>query len=128
MQWIILIGDETFNIHSIHSIKHFGENTVSGIEDNRFVVDYGEEHIFYHFSENIINDYEPEELQQIPFQNPRFILMIYKSKELMKKVLSQDNFVRGIYVDDDHGLILPIEEYIKTLCSCDIPFPNEDEL
>ncbi|NGZ77702.1 hypothetical protein [Saccharibacillus alkalitolerans] len=117
MQWIILIGDETFNINSIHRIKHFGENTVSSIENNRFVVDYGKEHIFYEFSESLINDYEFEELQKIPFQSPNFIMMIYKSKELMKKVLSQDNFIKGIYIDDDHGLIMPIEEYIETFSS-----------
>ncbi|OWR32303.1 hypothetical protein CDO73_01455 [Saccharibacillus sp. O23] len=114
MQWIILIGDETFNIDSVHKIKYFGASTVSSVENNRFVVDYGEEHVFYDFSESIINDYEFEELQKIPFRNPRFIMMIYKSKELMKKILSQDNFIRDIYIDDDHGTILPIEEYILT--------------
>jgi len=117
MQWIILIGNDSFNINLIHGIRHFGNNTVSSIEDNRFVVDFGKEHIIYDFDQSIINDYEHEELQKIPFQNPHFIMMIYKSKDLMKKVLSQDNFARGIYIDDDHGLIMPIEEYIQTFSS-----------
>ncbi|MDG0791441.1 hypothetical protein OMP38_11610 [Cohnella ginsengisoli] len=115
MQWIILIGDESLDLTSIHKIKHFGVNTVSSILDNRFAVDYGKEHIIYDFSESIINDYKLEDIKKIPFQNPRFIMMIYTSEELMKKVLSQDNFIRGIYVDDDHGQIMPIEEYLLTL-------------
>jgi hypothetical protein len=39
--------------------------------------------------------------------------MIYQSKERMKKVLQQDNYIRNIYVDNDYGLIIPIEKFIQ---------------
>jgi hypothetical protein len=40
-------------------------------------------------------------------------MMIYRLEERMKKVLQQDNFLKGIYVDNDFGLIVPIKEYIR---------------
>jgi len=115
MQWIILIGDDRLDINKIHQIVHYGENKISEINSNRFVVDYGAEHVFYENVEDLSNDYEVEDLNKIPFQNPHFIMMIYTSEKLMIKILSQDNFLRGIYVDDDYGKILPIEEFIKTI-------------
>lgn len=112
MQWVILIGDETFDINSIHNINHNGSRIKSEIESNRFVVDYGIEHVFYDYDLNLKNDYEIEDLQRIPFMNPHFILMTYTSVTLRNEILSQKNFIKGIYVDDDNGRILPIEEFI----------------
>ena len=40
-------------------------------------------------------------------------MMVYTSEERMKNVIQQDNFPRGIYVNNDYGLIVPIEEFIK---------------
>ena len=34
---------------------------------------------------------------------------------LIKEILSQSNYLQGIYIDDDNGSILPIEEYIEKL-------------
>jgi len=111
MQWIILIGNDDLDINSVRKIKHFGENKITDLNQNRFVVDYGNEHVFYEYVEDIIDDYEEEELKAIPFDNPHFIIMTYSSEALMKKILSQDNFLRGIYVDDDNGNIVPIEQF-----------------
>lgn len=48
MQWIILIGDENFNMSTIKSINHYGCiecYDVSSIEE-RYCVNFGEDHIF----------------------------------------------------------------------------------
>ena len=37
--------------------------------------------------------------------------MIYSSEKRMKEVLRQDNFIKGIFVDNDDGDIIPIEEF-----------------
>jgi hypothetical protein len=112
VQWIILIGDESLDINSVRKIKHFGKNKKSDLSSDRFVVDYGDEgHVFYQYANDIIDDYEEEERKTIPFKNPHFILMTYTSEELMKKILKQDNFLKGIYVDDDYGNIVPIEQF-----------------
>jgi len=31
----------------------------------------------------------------------------------MKKVIQQENFLQDIYIDNDLGLIVPLEEFIK---------------
>jgi beta-glucanase (GH16 family) len=115
LQWIVLIGDENFNLSSIKSIIHndavqsYGVTEISG----RYCFDFGKDHIFYDFSNDIINDYTPEELLKIPFKNPMFIMMVYTSEERMRKVLQQKNYLNNIYIDNDHGLIVPISEFIK---------------
>jgi hypothetical protein len=40
-------------------------------------------------------------------------MMIYTSKERMKTVIQQSNFLKGIYVDNDFGLLVPIKDFIK---------------
>lgn len=115
MKWIILIGDEKFNLELIKEIEHFDCISITDLNSNRLVVDYGNDHIFYDYVENLIDDYEDKELQSIPFSNPKFIMLVYTSVELMKRTLSQVNYLRGIYVDNDEGQILPIEKFIKIL-------------
>lgn len=78
----------------------------------RHCVDYGTDHVFYDCGANLIEEYEKEDLPKIPFNNPNFIMMVYTSEDRVKKVLQQNNFLKGIYVDNDHGLIVPIEEFI----------------
>jgi len=112
MQWIILIGEDKLNLNAVKAIKHY-ENMATETNENRYYVDYGKDHIFYDDQGNTFEDYEQEELNKIPFANPHFIMMIYTSEERMKKVIQQDNFLRGIYVDNGFGLIVPIEEFIK---------------
>lgn len=112
MQWIILIGNEGFNLNLIRNLQHYGENKTTGLTENRIVVDYGHDHVFYESAEDIMNDYEEDDIKRIPFPNPQFIMMTYTNENLMKQILSQENFPRGIYIDDDNGNIMPIEDFI----------------
>ena len=112
MQWIILIGDENFDLNSIKAIEHYGSVRSYEVDENRYCVDYGKEHIFYDF-DNLTDDYENGELLKIPFENPNFIIMVYTSKELMEKILQQDNYLHNIYVDNDYECILSIEKFIE---------------
>jgi len=115
MQYIILIGNEELTLDSIKAINHHGcidSYDVSEIK-GRYCVDYGEDHIFYDYNNSIVNDYDDIELKKLPFKKPHFIMMVYKSEERMISVLSQDSFLKGIYVDNDYGLVVPIEEFIK---------------
>lgn len=111
MKWIILIGNDNLDINTLKNIDHFGSKKISILTPNRMVVDYGSEHIFYEYSEDVVNDYENEELELIPFGKLHFIIMTYKSEELMKSILRQNNFLKDIYVDDNNGKILPIEQF-----------------
>jgi len=115
MQYIVLIGNEELTLDSVKTIEHYG--SVSSYEvteiTGRFCVDYGKDHIFYDYDNSIISDYEDADLEKIPYANPHFIMMIFRSEERMRNVLCQKNFIREVYVDNDYGLILPIEEFIK---------------
>jgi hypothetical protein len=115
MQYIILIGDENLNLYAIKTVEHYGSIGSYDVKDlkNRFCVDYGKDHIFYDYEGSSIIDYEKSDLKKINKQKPHFMTMVYTSEERMKSVIQQDNFLRGIYVDNDYGLILPIEEFIR---------------
>ncbi|MDQ0917053.1 hypothetical protein [Paenibacillus sp. V4I5] len=113
MDWIILIGDESLTLENVKNIEHYDSVCISEIEANRFSVDYGKVHVFYDYVENLISDYEEEDLSRIPYSNPHFIMMTFNSVDLMWKILRQDNFLRNIYIDDDLGKILSIEDFIK---------------
>lgn len=114
MRWIILIGNENFDLNTIKAVEHYGSidsYDVQEIED-RYCVDFGDDHIFYDFVD-IIEEYEKDELNKIPYANPNFIMMIYTSKTRIRNILKQDNFPDNIYIDNDFGVILPIKEFAK---------------
>ena len=113
MQWLILIGDESFDLDTIKSIKHYGCVKCYDVPEieGRYCVDFGEDHIFYDYDENI-DEFE-DDLIKIPFLTPHFVTMIYTSKNRVKSVLKQDNFPANIYVDNDYGMILPLEKFIQ---------------
>ena len=113
MQWIILIGDETLNLNIIKKIEHYESISSNEVNERRYCINYGKDHIFYDDPGNIIEDYEEEDRLKIPFKNPHFIMMVYTSKSLMKKILQQNNYLDDIYIDNDQGYILPIKEFIE---------------
>ena len=114
MQWIILIGDKTLSLDAIRDIKHYDSTSSHDVPTcNRYLVNFGKEYVYYDYMESLIEEYQKSELQVLPFKEPRFIMMIHHSIDLVMKILRQDNFLRGIYVDDDNGRIVPIEEFIK---------------
>ena len=113
MQWIILIGDENFNLNALKSIKHKGCTRcydVPGIK-GRYCVEFEQEHIFYDFDLDVGE--LAENLSKVPYKKPHFIMMIYKSEELVKHILKLKDFPNTIYVDNDYGLVLPLKEFIE---------------
>ncbi len=117
MNWILLIGDEKFNLDRIKAFKHPNSINCYDVTEirNRFCVDFGTDHIFYDYNETgtILMDYKKEELEKMPFKNPHVITMTYTSEKRLKNILQQKNFLEGIYVDNDYSLIIPIEEFVK---------------
>ena len=117
MQYVILIGDEDLTLDSIKAIEHYGSISSHDVTEMRarYCVDYGPDHIYYDYEEGegAVSDFTEDDLKKLPFKNIHTITMVYQSEERMKSILKQDNFLKGIYVDDDHGHLMPIEEYIK---------------
>lgn len=71
MRWIILIGNENFDMSTVKSINHYGcieYYDVSSIK-GRYYVNFGEDHIFYDYNE-ILDDFDEDELNKIPYSKP----------------------------------------------------------
>jgi hypothetical protein len=115
MRWIILIGNEGFSLSTVKDVRYDRANKVTSLENNRFVVDFGDEHVFYEYAEDLLDDYEEEEKQSIPYHNPHFVIMTYSSLDLLKEILLQDHFLDDIYIDDDNGRIVKIETFKESL-------------
>lgn len=111
MQYIILIGDETFSLDTIRSVRH--ENSTAQYDvpqiRDRYAVDFGTDYIFYDFYGRDMEGYDPAEL---PVTRPNFITMRYTSEERVKRILRQRDFPQSVYVDNDHGVLLPLEAFI----------------
>lgn len=115
MKWIILIGDQDFSLDTIRRVKHIDSidcYDVSGIK-NRYCVEFNDGHLFYDEVEGLEKEYTRRELALLPYSNPRLIMMTYTDKDRMRMVLRQQNFVKNVYVDNENGLILPIQKFIQ---------------
>lgn len=127
MKWIILIGDEKFELDSLRYIEYTGDNKVSDIDSEKFIVDYGKDYVSFEYANDIIEDYEVDELKNLPFKTLHFIMMTYSSKELMEEIISQDNFVKNVYVDEDKvdGTLISINEFVMNIKSKAIVYDKD---
>ena len=121
MQWIILIGDDNLSLETFEKMEYPNIKDVVMVEDTekRIVVDYEDGYVFFDYVPEIINDYEEDDLEQlikiVPFKMPHFIMLTYSSKEILGKILRQENFPKNLYVDDDYGAIVLVGEFVDAL-------------
>lgn len=116
MRSIILIGDSDFSLETIKHISHIGNIGCHMVSQDRFVVEYENEFLFYDFIEEDLIEYEEETLIKIPFNAPKFISLSYHSKDFLKRNFEQGMYPKGIYVDDDNGYLGPIEKIFTDSC------------
>lgn len=83
-----------YHLNLIRNLQHYGENKSTDLSENRIVVDYGSDHIFYESEEVIVNEFTNDDVYE---------------RKLMKQIFFQENFPSDIYIDDDDGNIMPIE-------------------
>ena len=121
MQWIILVGDDNLNLERFEKIKYSESKYIRKADEteNRLVIDYEDGYVFFDYVPEIINDYEEEDLEQlikiVPFKAPHFIMLTYSSKEILERVLKEENFPKNLYVDDDYGAIMQIDKFVDML-------------
>jgi hypothetical protein len=113
MKWLTLIGDEKLDLEQIKEIKHFGSVRAYDVSDGRYCVEYETEHIMYDYFNDMTEQYNESERKIIPFDNPRFVMVVYKSADKVKEIIQQDNYLRDVFVDNDRGAIVPIMEFIR---------------
>ncbi len=112
MQWFFLIGSQTFNLEAIKNLKILADVTSYDVKQipGRFCVDFGDEHIFFD-REVDLTSFE-ETLSAVPFDNPTIIMVSFTSQKCVETILTQKDLPQDIYVDNDHGLVIPLNEFI----------------
>lgn len=113
LKWIILIGDENFDLNTIKDVEHDNCTACYDVEKikNRYCVEFDKDYIFYDYITD--TDEFAEVLNQIPFRNPHFVMMTYKDEKRVLHILGQENFPKNIYVDNDYGRIGPVSDFVN---------------
>lgn len=115
-KWVILIGDQQFNLDSIKTMKFDNKTKIAEYGEKQLDVLYEDGYLSfqYDFDGMIKRDYMPEELASLPYENPQFILLRYSNLELVKHVISSVDFSKDIFIDCD-GVNLGLEQVIDKL-------------
>lgn len=111
-QWVILIGDGNNTIGRYENIIFSGSKKV--IKAAHYITIFYEND-FAQFSDDhddlIIGDYEQAELEKLPFGNIKMIMLEYSDIDILKKIVSADDFPKDIIIDCD-GVDLGPEKII----------------
>lgn len=101
--WVILIGDADFCLDSLKGMGFEGKKAVKDYGGKQFDVIYDEGYVSFQsdYDGMIRQDYAPDEIARLPFEEPRFILMRYSHKELLKSVMGSGDFPSDVLVDCD---------------------------
>jgi len=134
--WVILIGDENFDLDIIKSMSFDGAKDIRSFNNQidvyydgqRPIQRYDGEHLHLIYDDDYVSfqeddgaDLPPEEIAELPFINPRFIIMKYSNAELMRKIVGSGDFPKNIFIDCD-GVNLGLEKIIDKSrlidCNC----------
>ncbi len=113
-QSVILIADRSISFDEIQS--KFAPDFQTGFASpERFVVESEDDYLAFDADDSIVNDYEAAELEGIPISNPTFYSLKFTDFVFLKKLLPFFADDPRIWVDDDHGHILPGPEFVKRM-------------
>lgn len=114
---VIFIGKTTLSLEKLRVMTF--EEAVEKIDfgekqfDILFKENYGA-YVSFQFDYNgaIANDYSPEELKNLPYKYPQFVLVRYSNIRLLERIVSADDFPKDILIDCD-GVNMGLEKFIK---------------
>ncbi len=111
-KWIILIGNAGFGLDTIKSMNFEGKIDIKEYGEKQFDVLFQEGYVSFQFDHDgiIMNDFSPEELKNLPYDEPQFVLMKYSEKNLVERVLTSKDFPKGVLIDCD-GIDLGLERF-----------------
>ncbi|MCM1102438.1 MAG: hypothetical protein NC079_11820 [Clostridium sp.] len=112
-KWIILIGDSNNTISRYEKMIFLGSEKI--IKTAHYIDIYYENDHYAQFldddDELIIGDYEKAELEKLPFGNIKMVMLKYSDIDILKKIVSADDFPKDIIIDCD-GVDLGLENII----------------
>ncbi len=110
MKYINILGDRNLTLASIQNMKHPCANRTYQVSVDRFCAEYPDGNIFFDYDTDL-SDWH-DELEKLPFQAAAVIMIIYRNAENVRHELMQPDFPQNVYVDNDFGVLLPLQEYI----------------
>jgi len=110
-KWVILIGNEDFSIEQFEPMRFEG-NTSLNRNDFALRVQYPDGYADFIDDKDglIISDYDPEEIKALPFDKPVMILLVYSDHEVLKRIVSSNDFPKNCIIDCD-GVQLGLEQF-----------------
>lgn len=110
--WVILIGDSDNTIDRYENMIFSG---MKKIIKTAHQIDIFYENDYAQFLEDneklIISDYDQTELEKLPFGNIKMIMLKYSDIDILKKIVSADDFPKDIIIDCD-GVDLGLDNII----------------
>ena len=112
-KWVIFIGNPGFCPDSVKAMTFEGKSGVMDYGEKQFDVLFEEGYVSFQFDydRTIMNDYSPEELHSLPYDEPQFILMRYSKRNLLERVISSKDFPKDVLIDCD-GVNLGLEQFV----------------
>lgn len=114
MQSIVLISSDSY---LLVKLRIQWENKAISILENKeqLNIETKEGRIYLNLSNDIIADYDDKELNFLKKHLPdekHFFSLCYSNKIILNKFLNSSAFDDIVYIDDDNGNILTLEEFI----------------
>ncbi|MBQ6035407.1 hypothetical protein [Ruminococcus sp.] len=110
MKSISILGDRNLTLTSIQNMKHSGAVRTYPVSDDRFCAEFPDGHIFFDYDTDLSD--RKDELEKLPFQAAAVIMIVYRNAANVRHVLTQPDFPQNVYIDNDFGVLLPLQEYI----------------
>lgn len=108
MQTVIFIAEE-----DLSKFQMTLEGAQADIQPpSRIVILSPEGYVAINSDPEIEADFMEEELAQIPIQQKFFFLIEASDMRLFRRLAEQIQHLCPVWVDDDHGCILPLKEYL----------------
>lgn len=110
MKYISILGDRNLTLTSIQNMKHTGAVRAYNVSDDRFCAEYPDGHLFFDYDTDV-SDWQ-DALAKLPFHAETVITIVYRNAANVRHVLTQPDFPQNVYVDNDFGVLLSLQEYI----------------
>ena len=115
MKSLTFISDKEFTIENIKQLFVENEDYRISLNDDELLInDNFNSYINVRF-DNLLEQYEEDELILIPFAKPYFLTLVFNANEFFNKMLLILIYDLDMYYDDDKGKIESIVHLLKTI-------------
>lgn len=112
-KWVILIGDKSFSLNSFSDMKFYGKTELK-MGKHYIQALYKSDYVSFDedYDLHIRNGYETEELNSLPFNDAKMIMLTYSNIDILKNIICEEAFPKDIMIDCD-GVNLGLDTIIE---------------